>query len=159
MRTIEKEKVTTTKYEIFVANDGTEFKNREECKKYEESAKGVLNEKYRKLVVGETDEDSFFGIGCCDDVIEIVRIQSEKDADAVKQMFFFYNGEYVESNHETEYYRCFMNLVERAKNENDYLLIGRGYEGDSFWAYGTRNSLKEKIDNRLNNLIAEKTEK
>ena len=51
----ESEVVYTTKYQ---AVDGTVFDDEKECEKYENSAIGVLNTKYKKILVEFTSEDT-----------------------------------------------------------------------------------------------------
>lgn len=51
MKIIKKEVVTKSYVEVFIANDGTEFSSESECRKYDESAMGVLRAKYAPMVV------------------------------------------------------------------------------------------------------------
>ena len=67
MKQVEIENITkVTKYE---AIDGTLFSSKEECVKYEETAKCVLLGKYKRLVVKSIKEDTFYkdfppDVGC-----------------------------------------------------------------------------------------------
>lgn len=135
-------------YNVYVANDGTEFSDKAECEKYEQSAKAVVNNNYLRLVVGTNTEEAFFGMGCCDNRVEFVKVASKEDADVVMQMNFLINphmGQHRESYDAT--LERMHNLLERAISEDDLLMVGRGYDDDSFWFIGTHNSLKEEIDN------------
>lgn len=144
MKKIQKEKVST--YDVFVAIDGTEFREMEECKKYEESAKGVLNAKYRKLVVKSVSEYEVCSCGSEDNTCDIVKINSQADADIVLQMYFMENPHVLKD--EEPYSRWkerAENIVDKALKEQDFIIVGRGC-CDCFWLVGTRNSLKESID-------------
>ena len=147
MRTIQKERVVT--YEMFVANDGTELTSREECVKYDESAYGVLNEKYQKLVKGTCTEEEFFGFGSCDNTVEFLKVKTQDDKDLVMQMFFFINPhmQCLESDCYRSQVEKNEKLLQRAIDEDDILMIGRGYaEKEIFWFLDTRNSMKEEVD-------------
>lgn len=145
MEKISKKRECVEYYDVFVAADGTEFENADECKKYEQSALGVLNIKYKKLIVKESTEDGILDIGSCDNSVEVLKPVTQADADLIMQMYILINPHVKESC----YADCVpyaQNIVQRAINENDYVIVGRGYNNDEFWFYGTCNSLKEHID-------------
>ena len=52
--------------------------------------KNEINAKFKELVIGETTEDCLYGTGSCDDVLYIVRVKSEADADLVLQFEAFF---------------------------------------------------------------------
>jgi len=54
MKEVTKEKIQ--KYAMYEALDGTEFHDKAECQKYEESAKGVIRARIAKLIVGRGNE-------------------------------------------------------------------------------------------------------
>ena len=54
MKKLEKDLIT--KYTVFQAVDGTEFSQKEECEKYEESALGVLRGKIKRLTICEPQD-------------------------------------------------------------------------------------------------------
>lgn len=135
-------------YDVYIAMDGTEFNDKAECEKYEQSAKAVVNANYKRLIVGTNTEEAFFGFGCCDNGVEFVKVTSKEDADVVMQMNFIINPHMAEhpENFDTTIERM-QNLLERAINEHDVLIVGRGWNDDEvFWIVGTRNSMKEEID-------------
>lgn len=144
MKEIKKEKVT---YEtVYVANDGTEFKDREECRKYDESAEGVLNAVLKKFTVKECVEEDLFNFGSCDNNVEILRPTCEDDKKAILQMYLLKNSYIMQKKEHEHYIERAEELIDRAIKENDFLLIGRGYDYDSFWFYGTRRSMQEGLD-------------
>jgi predicted RNA-binding protein Jag len=142
-------KVTKTReqrYDVYVANDGTEFTTEEQCKKYDESAYGVLSAKYKELIVNTDVESGFFGFGSDEATIEIVRVKDEKDADVVMQMLFFINQHLSAIDNKFDYVieRCKM-LLERAM-KGELLVIDRGYDyEEGFWFVGTDQSMKDEI--------------
>ena len=142
MKTIQREKTIVNTYDVYVANDGTEFNDKAECEKYEKSAIGVVNARYKVLIVKTCSEYSAFQVGCDDNSVEFVKINTEKDIDTVLQMFMLVErcdkdsgrGEAAEK------------IARRALDEHDILFINRSYDDDCFWLMGTCNSLKEGID-------------
>lgn len=149
-----REKQVVEKYEVFIANDGTEFKDKEECKKYEESALGVLSAKYHPLVVGTTTEECIYNAGNGDNTIAIVKVSTDEDADLMLQMFFMFN----------EYYRNKFNKgdkgavakveevkrhINAAKESGEPLIVDRGYDEDDFWVFGTCSTICEDIRNNI----------
>lgn len=154
MKTILKEKVTTSVYNVYVANDGKEFDTAEECKKYESSAYAAVNTKYQQLVVSRTTEWNLYDeVGCQDTDIELVRISSKDDIDIVMQMHFVINPHCKDESHEAVNKRM-LNLAERALKENDLLVVGRGFENEeSFWFYGTISSIKESFSNNIDRIV------
>lgn len=142
MKTIQREKTIVNTYDVYVANDGTEFNDKAECEKYEKSAIGVLNVRYKALIVKTCSEYSAFNIGCDDNNVEFVRIRTEKDIDTVLQMLMLIeccdkNSVRVEAAEK---------MARRAFEENDILFINRSYDDECLWLMGTSNSLKEGID-------------
>lgn len=136
-------------YDVYIAMDGREFNDKTECEKYEQSAKAVVNANYKRLIVGKNTEEAFFGFGCCDNGVEFVKVTSREDADTVMQMNYIINPHMAK---EPDVYKNstdrMHNLLERAINEHDVLIVGRGWNYDEvFWIVGTRNSMKEEIDN------------
>lgn len=134
-------------YDVYIAMDGEEFRDKEECEKYEQSAKAVVSTNYKRLVVGKSTEEAFFGFGCCDNDVEFVKVTSKEDADVVMQMNYIVNPHMAEKpdSYKSSIERI-QNLMERAINEDDVLIVGRGYDNECFWFIGTRNSMKEEID-------------
>lgn len=114
------------------AIDGTFFENKEECKKYEDSAKTVILAKYNKLVVKSGSEEELFYIGCGDNTVDIVKISKYSDIDVILQLHTLINGTPSEDSLNKQIERC-----ERALNTRDYLFIGRGYNDDYFWVMDT----------------------
>lgn len=82
MREINQEVKTYIKK--YVAIDGTEFDDRGECIKYENSAKVILKSKFLKLVVKETDAWKLL-YGNQDTIVYYIQFREEKDIDTLIQ--------------------------------------------------------------------------
>lgn len=148
MEAIQKERIIKEYYDAFVANDGTEFTDEEQCKKYEESALGVLMTRYKPLVVCQTTEYGFFDFGCEDNAIDIVAPKTQKDVDTLLQMYILLNDTLYKGYKEgkewnTEQVTRAQYLFEQAMRDKEILLITRGYEGDCFYPMYTPSSMNE----------------
>lgn len=143
METKIKEVIETKTYELYIASDGTEFTNIEECKRYEDTAKCVLLSKYKNWVIKSTNEWEIFDAGCEESYIDIIRVSEDK-IDTILQLtklLGYTNEERLQKD--------------RARLESfigELVLIGRGdtYE-ENFWI---KNSLKFYVD-KLTNLYNE----
>lgn len=147
MKEIVKEVTRTEKITEYEAIDGTVFESCDECKKYDESARAVLMSKYKKLVIKTQNEyDTFFYCGCEDNEVDIIRIKTKEDADLLKQIYFFINP-YKKKGELDGYTIMEFEAIDRALKENDVLFIGRGYDDESFWVYGSAATIIEFIAN------------
>lgn len=148
MKKIQKERVSY--YDSYQAIDGSEFLTEEECVKYEKSAYGVLNARYKKLVINSNDEYSVFeAVGMDDHTTELVKVSSQADADTVLQMYYLVNPHILSDDNlrYKEYRDRAIKLVSEALASDGLLLIGRGFEyDDSFWIIGTPKSFQEKLN-------------
>jgi len=137
------EKIEKSYVSVYVANDGTEFNNADECRKYEESAFCVLMMKYNRLVVRRTNEYEMFGCGCEETLIDVVKLETQKDADTLLQVISFCGSNLEKAQAATD----------RALAEDDAVLVGNIREWDNGkWAkyedlfvYGTSNQIIENI--------------
>lgn len=140
MKSVNKE-VTNTIYG-WEAIDGTFFDNKEECQKYENSAKTVILAKYNKLVVKSSSEEEFFYLGCSDNTVDVVKISKYSDIDVILQLYTLINGTPSEDSLNKQTERC-----ERALDTRDYLFISRGYNDDYFLVMDT-------LTDRLNYIVS-----
>lgn len=139
------QKTRESYYDVFVAYDGTEFTNHDDCLNYEGSARGVIMSKVRRLVVKETNPYAMFGIGSEDDYYLVLRPTTQQEADDVMQAFFFENSYLKDPQYADRVDRASA-LVQRCVAENDILFVSIGYERDCFYIQCTRNSLKESVE-------------
>ncbi len=140
MKEIVKEIKSTKR--VYVATDDTEFVSKEECQKYEESARCAMLAKYNQRILKKSDEFSISGFGCEDNNIDIVRIETESDVDMILQLLFLISPHLKQDSHK-EYVGKITRSLNRALEEKDCVFIYRGYEYDSFRFSSTRN---EHID-------------
>ena len=133
--TIEKT-VNVTKWE---ASDGTTFETREECSKYEGTAKCVLYTRYKPLIKRSVDEYTL-GFGSEVNFVDVVEVKSEGDVNVIKQLWFHWHPS---TNH--DYRDSQMEKIERAWKNEDILLIARGYEEDNFYIIGTLSEYLDRI--------------
>lgn len=132
---------------IYIATDGTEFTTKEECKKYEESAIGVLMVKYKPLLIKSTTEYDLFHVGCDDSDVDIVKITSEAEADVVRQLFYLFNP-YILGDQHANRKADAEDKIKSALEGNGVLIIGRGCNGDEcFWIINSKDGLINQIDN------------
>lgn len=132
-----KKTIESYKY-VYVAIDGTEFEDKEECRKYELSARGVLMAKFLPLVLKQKTEFQIFGAGNDDSMISIVKLESQADADIVLQLYLL-NNNYMAKDDRKKDLEAIASRINRAAEEKDCIFIGHGYEGDDFWFAGTKN--------------------
>lgn len=135
----------------YEAVDGTIFKIKEECEKYEESAKCVLIAKYNKLVVRSCTESDIFGdIGSEDETINIVKINNASDIDIILKLIALHCPSAAKN---PEWLQKRENRLTDAYDSNSLVIIGRGYEGDCFYLSTTFNEIIKtitKISNEVN---------
>lgn len=130
-----REKKTTET--IYIAIDGTEFKDKSECKKYEESAQCALLAKYNPYVTTHLTEYQLFDTGSEDYEYDIFKLQHDWQIDTLIQLKHL------------SYSRCTQEELDGLrqklqKNMGNNILIGRGcgYDGFSFYIYG---SIEDRI--------------
>lgn len=136
MRIIDRERIIKKYDAVYVAYDDTEFVDKEECKKYEESAKCLLLSKYNKLVVKKDFEYNIFGCGSEDGYIDIVKVYCGEDIDVIMQTLGVINPHMLTEGQKEKYDKC-KDILVRALDGDDLVFIFRGYDNDSFWVEGT----------------------
>ena len=135
---------------VYEAVDGTEFKSKEECKKYEESAECVLMAKYNKLVLRSGSEFDIFNIGSEEETIDIIKINSLSDIDTILKLVALHSSSVARN---PEWLQRIESRLTDAYNSNSLVIIGRGYEGDCFYLSTTFNEIEKtitKISNEVN---------
>ena len=121
----------------YKATDGTKFKSQEECRKYEDSAKGVLMAKYAKYLVKKTTECEIFSCGSDDmESLDLYEVTPES-IDVLRQILI------LERYPNTPGNNAKLDSIDPAGV--DFLLIYRGYERDSFYIMGSVESYIQKL--------------
>lgn len=137
MKEIKKERtVFDCEYEAY---DGSIFKTKEECIKYEETAKCVIRKKFNDLVEHSSDECSLFNCGSDDYIIDFIKPNTQDAANAIMQMLELYNANDDRAR----------KLIKEAQENSDYLLIGHNYDEDYYYILGTRTSVLNNIKENL----------
>ena len=129
------------KYE---AIDGTLFNSKEECIKYENSAKVAVKALYKKLIIKSIAETELFSVGSDDNTLELVKVKTQEDIKILLQMYYIYS-----SSNEASLDRI-TKLATKAMETNDILIIGRGYDDDCFWIIDTKQDLINTFNNICN---------
>ena len=149
MKEIIKERTKVEKYTVYQAADGEEFHNAEECRKYEESALGVLRSKVVKLIVYDTrkisSESAWTIMGGDDDHnIVAIKMNTAADLDLVKQWFLLECPWYTTEGRE-ELKASRFEIIENAYNNGDVIIFGMNCDGDYYFI----NSRQNIIDNLM----------
>ena len=121
---METKKIERVSYdEVYVAVDGTEFNDREECKKYEHSALGVILGKLHKMAIKEASEcDMFSGSGSEENKSYLVVPKNESDVTTIQHALFAANAYKAEDAAEKV-----------AENIGRPILVTFGYHNDGCW--------------------------
>lgn len=138
MEEIKKEKIVFD-YE-YKAYDGTIFKNKEECEKYEETAKCVIRKKFNDLIEHRSNECALFSCGSEEYIVDFIKPTTQNAADTIMQILE------ISGNNNNRAIK----LIKEAQEHNDYLLIGHdSYDEDCYYIWGTRNGIFNTIKEKL----------
>ncbi len=144
MKEVIKEKKST--YTVYQAIDGTEFNSKEECQKYEDTAKCLLLTKYKPLIKRTDSEYNIFNTGSDEYMVDILYpLATESDINTLIQLCRLY-GNY--KKYSDDYYSNIRSRLEECLKTKDTILIGRGteYDGlDSFFVLTTLQEISNKI--------------
>ena len=130
----------------YEANDGTLFNEENECKKYEESALGILNYKVSLLRVGEKDIscwDVMYGYE--DNICIAFKPESHADCDTILQWYLAYNDYLVKGNNKDKIDEVAGTLM-TAWHENDIIFFGLNCDNEPY-IINTRNNIIDNLKN------------
>ena len=148
MKEITKEVKNT--YTVYQASDGTEFNSKEECKKYEDTAKCLLLTKYRPLVKKTVSEYDVFNTGSDEYMVDILQcLRDEADIDILIQLHRLYNSSRKIND---DFYNNLRSKLNKCFEDKDIILIGRGTEYDGYDNFYVLTSLQE-ISNNITKYI------
>lgn len=151
MKEIKKERIVTT-YDIYYqAVDGTEFTNPDECRKYEESAKGVLKAKLKEIILYSMRESNLFYTGSEEYTIHGVKIKVKKHADLVLQLYLLDNAWILKDEAHSKYIDRAKQLIQNALDNDEILLLGESCEGD----FSILDTVKNVVDRLYNGIKQE----
>lgn len=132
-------------YIVYQAIDGTEFNSKEECKKYEDTAKCVLLTKYKPLVKKTVAEIDIFNTGSDEYMVDILQyLRDEADIDVLIQLHRLYNGS---MNNNDDFYNKLRSKLEKCFEDKDIIIIGRGTEYDGYDQFFILTTLQEISNN------------
>ena len=141
MKEIKKEIINyVTKYQSF---DGIEFNSKEECEKYENSAKGIVRSRFSKLVVRDIDEYSLF-FGNEENTVYYVQFREEGDIDTFLHYMYLINPWLLNDDHKSQR-ESIIELSRKAFNNDEPLLVSENYEGN-MWVLDTLSSLISRLN-------------
>lgn len=132
-------------YTVYQAIDGTEFNSKEECQKYEDTAKCFLLTKYKPLVKRTASEYDIFNTGSDEYMIDILQyLSSESDIDILIQLNrLYYSGRKLDD----DFYNNMRSKLEKCLKNRDIVLVGRGTEYDGYDNFYILATLQEITDN------------
>ena len=131
---------------IYRAIDGTDFTNREDCELYEQSARGVIMGRFKRLVVAEANEWKLLR-GSDDNKVFAVSIKNQSDIDTVLQAYYIDNPYMLKDDgNQATYRKRYESLCDRAYKEKDLLLMGTNCDGELYFS-DTRNAFIERLNN------------
>jgi len=133
---------------IYVADDGTEFQSEEECKKYEQTARCVINGMFHKLKIQKT-----YGVGDCEpfnffgyeDCVYAVKIENMNQVEIVNKWMKSENS-------------CHINESYLGADAVGTIQLLSPFEG-GVWVIGTPDELKETYNKAIDNLFVALVEK
>lgn len=130
----------------YIANDGTQFKDKVECKKYEESALGVLMLKYKDYIVNQSTEEAIWRHGTEDYCVDIVCIKDSLIIDILLRLLCLFNPQYSNPENQDHLTKV-QDRLNKALKSKDYIFVGRGYSKDEFWIMESASEAIESIKN------------
>ena len=110
MKNIVIEKTEVKKFDAYEAIDGTQFFDREECRRYEQSAAGILLERLKKYEINRGSEYDIFDIGSEEWEVRVVVGDCSEIVNQLR-MIFYPKHEYINYPSNTPilvhvYYEC-----------------------------------------------------
>ena len=146
MKEVIKERTKVEKYIVYEAVDGTQFDFKEDCEKYDNSAKGVLRGKLKALIVNDEYNGWDLMGGNEDNTIIAVKVPTEADIDIVLQNYYLDQSWILRDGNQESKAKIIL-AVNQAYREQDVILFGFNCNDDLYFI-DTRNN----IINRLNSL-------
>lgn len=145
MKEIKKERTTTQTYYEYEAYDGEIFNDKEECKKYEDSAECVLKSQVKQMIV--TKEHNAWDLMGGNDDCSVVGIKFECDNDAkIFLQYYTIINPYLSKDSSKDYLDKIIKKVDAVKNNHDILLVGINCD-DEYYIINSRNNIIENLKN------------
>lgn len=138
---------------IYQAIDGTKFTSKDECIKYDNTARAVIMSEYNELIISRTNEYELLGMGNSDAGIDVVGVKTYRDRQVIKKALIYNNQWLTEESNKDRLINLY-NLINEAEIKKIPLIVNRGYENDNFWITNTVAG----VINKLEKFIAEPEE-
>lgn len=133
----------------FKATDGTLFFDEEDCKKYEGTLGCIIQSRYNKLVIKNTNACDLFYFGSDEDFIDIIFIKDEKDKETIIQQDF------LRFDKMTEHTEKRADEINSKLVVGEYNLIFRGYNQDQAWPLGTYEGFVSNLRKYYDHLMSD----
>ena len=131
---MKEQKITRTIEEVngYIADDGTWFKNKEQCLEYEASAKMVVYNMVKEKMIGKTDIQNLFGEGDPDSDVEIFLVDSMNTLELLNRYVYLYTYDKKENLVSTD-------MIGKK------IIICWSYDKDYCWCKGTIEDVLKEI--------------
>lgn len=130
---------------IYQAIDGTKFTSKDECIKYDNTAKAVIMSEYNELIISRTNEYELLGMGNSDTIIDVVSVKTYEDKQVIKKALIYNNQWLTEGSNKDRLINLY-NLINEAEIKQTPLIVDRGYENDNFWITNTITGVIDKLE-------------
>lgn len=144
MKEVTKERTKVEKYTVYEAVDGTQFDFKEDCEKYDNSAKGVLRGKLKALIINDEYNGWDLMGGIEDNTIIAVKVPTEKDIDIVLQNYYL-DQPWILRVENLERKARLILAVSQAYREQDVILFGINCDDDLYFI-DTRNNIIDRLN-------------
>lgn len=111
----------------YIAEDGTVFRDKEECEKYEKSALFAVSQKLKRI--GHGSHEDVWAEACTDNKVEIFNAETEEDIENIKRYAYLVIS--ANSSYITENSRLLPDIT--AGHE---VIILWNYDKDYCWTHG-----------------------
>ena len=146
METISRQKTNIENYNVYVATDGTEFSSELECRKYEESAVGVIRSKVQPLIVSKYNDAWKLMGGYEDHTVVAFKLATQEQADTLKQ-FLLIEHPLLKVDAQSARREEIFHIFDNAVGTDDLILFGINNDIDNDYYY--INSRQNIINNLL----------
>ena len=150
MKEIKKEIIKKEYLYEYESFDGQLFNTKEECEKYESSAKGVILQKIHNCIVGEKHDAWELMGGYDDHKVVAVKVNTQEDADNLLQFYYLEHPWILENKDINEcadnQVKRIQRMLDRALKEKDCILMGIDCD-DEYYFINTRNAIIVNLTN------------
>ena len=150
MKQIEIER--TIKEIWYEAIDGTTFKDKAECEKYDNTAEAILRQRYQPLVLKTISEWDLFRCGSDEHYYDLVIANTTTEVENILKLMLLHH-KYLTTESSKDKLAEIEKLCTQAMREGDIILINRGCDNDSFWVSDTWNNRFNHISNEISKAL------